>query len=119
MLTATELGVSDEDLARRVLVRARTIAPCLDSLEGEAKLNAIAILKGVISEIPAAGTRRVKSKARNGTSITYESFGAAFGAEEISNLRSLCGATTGLGLPVGSFPAAGVFAGIWPEEKYT
>lgn len=118
MLVATDLGVSDEDLARRVLVRARNIAPCLDSLDGEAKLNAIAILKGVIAEIPAAGTRRVRSKARNGTSITYESFGGAFGVEEISDLRSLCGAASVPGLPIGSFPAAGVFAGVWPEETY-
>ncbi|MCG2921534.1 hypothetical protein KZ305_25960, partial [Escherichia coli] len=60
---------SDEDLGRRVLVRARIIAPCLDTLdpESESGKDAISILKGVIAALPSAGFERAKSFSRNGT----------------------------------------------------
>lgn len=51
MIALNEIS-SDDSLARRVLVRARSIAPCLDTLEGEPRLDAIAILTGVVAEIP-------------------------------------------------------------------
>jgi len=110
---------SDNDLARRVLVRARDIAPCIDSLDDESTKDAIAILKGVVAEIPPAGTRRVRSRGRNGTSITYADFSSAFSDEDVRDLRSLCkSASSGAG-PVGSFPKSSSFAGIWPEGKYS
>lgn len=124
MLTPTDLG-GDENLARRVLVRARSIAPCIDSLtdgpgddDPKPKSDAIAILKGVIAEIPAAGSRRVRSKSRNGTSITYADIASAFTADDVAALRSLCSAVTS-GLPVGSFPTSRPVGRVWPEGDYT
>lgn len=117
-ITPDEIS-TDDDLARRVLVRARSIAPCIDSFAdgSESKKDAIAILKGVIAEIPSAGSRRVRSKSRNGTSISYIDIGGAFSSDDVSGLRSLCSAVPAGG-PVGSFPAARAFEGIWPEEAY-
>jgi len=113
---------SDEDLARRVLVRARNIAPCIDSFadDSEEQKDAIAILKGVIAEIPAAGSRRVRSKSRNGTSISYNDIGGAFTSDDVTALQSLCSTVGGPADPVGSFPTSRPFATVWPElEDYT
>lgn len=114
-ITHVQIG-DDENLARRVLVRARSIAPCIDTLadDSEEQKDAIAILKGVYAEVPPAGSRRVRSKSRNGTSITYGDISAAFTDDDISALRSLCSSTPA-GLPVGSFPEGGVFENTWPE----
>ena len=111
---------TDTDLARRILVRARSIAPCLNSLlDGDdRKLDAIAILKGVIAEVPAPGARRVKSRGRNGTSISYNDPGGAFSDDDIMSLRSLCDVASA-GLPVGSFPKARAFGREWAEGEYS
>ncbi|TFD47574.1 hypothetical protein E3T46_17415 [Cryobacterium sp. Hh11] len=111
---------TDTDLARRILVRARSIAPCLNSLlDGDdRKLDAIAILKGVIAEVPAPGARRVKSRGRNGTSISYNDPGGAFSDDDIMSLRSLCDVAA-VGLPVGSFPKARAFGNEWREGEYS
>jgi len=114
MITPDQVS-TDEDLARRVLVRARSIAPGIDALEGEPRLDAIAILKGVIAEIPAAGSRRVRSRARNGTSVSYNDVGSAFTGDDIAGLRALCGVEP-VALPVGSFPTGRPFKDVWPEE---
>lgn len=120
-ITHEQLG-SDENLARRVLVRARNIAPCIDSFadDSEEQKDAIAILKGVIAEIPAAGSRRVRSKSRNGTSISYTDIGGAFTPDDVSALRSLCSSNVGPGDPIGSFPTSRPFGYVWPEpEEYS
>lgn len=114
MIALNEIS-SDDSLARRVLVRARSIAPCLDTLEGEPRLDAIAILTGVVAEIPAAGSRRVRSRSRNGTSVSYTDVGAAFTSDDILGLRALCSIQP-VGLPIGSFPIEQPFSGVWPEE---
>lgn len=112
---------TDEDTARRVLVRARGIAPCLDSLDGEAKQDAIAILKGVVAELPAPGTRGTRSMSRDGSSITYADIASAFSSDDIAALRSLCEATAGARapLPIGAFPAETVSDHVWPQGRYT
>lgn len=118
MITHTDLTGVDEDLARRVLVLARSIAPCIDAFTAasEEGKNAIAILKGVIAEIPAAGSRRTKSMSRNGTSITLADIGSAFDDDSRAALRTLCSAATPSGLPVGSFPTPDyTVASQWPE----
>lgn len=113
---------AEENLARRVLVRARVIAPCVldfdpDSDEGQ---NAIAILMGVIAEIPAAGSRRTKSIARNGTSMSLETaISSAFDGDATISLRSLCGAERPRALPLGSFPATSPIGRVWPEGEYS
>ena len=115
----SDLG-ADEDLGRRILVRARIIAPCLDSFAdgSEEKRDAIAILKGVIAELPDPGSRRAKSLSRNGTSISYTEIQSAFDADAVESLRSLCGRVSA-GAPVGSFPTDRPLARVWREGPYT
>ena len=108
----------DENLARRILVRARSIAPGLDSIEGEPRFDAIAILKNVVAEVPPPGAGRVKSRGRNGTTISYNDPRGAFTDDDIASLRSLVGASSG-GLPVGSFPEARAFGREWAEGPYS
>lgn len=112
---------SDEDLGRRVLVRARIIAPCLDSLDAgnDTGKDAIAILKGVIAALPAAGYERAKSFSRNGTAMTWREIDAAFSEDARVSLQSLCGANNASGLPRGHFPKARPLARVWPEGEYT
>lgn len=120
MITHTDLGV-DEDLGRRILVRARVIAPCIDSFadDSEEKKNAVAILKGVIAELPEPGARRARSMSRNGTAITFADIVRAFDVDAEESLRSLCGVSARGGLPVGSFPKDSAIANLWPEGAYT
>lgn len=112
---------TDEDLGRRVLVRAGIIAPCLATLdpETEAGKNAIAILKGVIAELPAAGSRRTRALSRNGTSMSFAAIDAAFDADARLSLQAICGVATGGALPAGHFPKARPLRGIWPDEEYS
>lgn len=119
-ITPGDIG-GEEDLARRILVKARDIAPCIDSFDPESETgkDAIAILKGVIAEIPAAGSRRTRSLSRNGTSMSFAEIASAFDEDAISSLRSLCGAKPSNGQPRGSFPTARPLANTWPDGGYT
>lgn len=116
MINPTALG-TDEDLARRVLVRARSIAPCIDSFadDSEQQKDVLAVLRAVIAEIPAPGSGRIRSKSRNGTSVSYADPGSWFSVDDVAALRSLCNAPVG-GLPVGDFPADRPISAIWPER---
>lgn len=117
MINWDDLKGVTEDVARRVLVRARSIAPGVDLLEGEPKKNALAILRGVAAEIPDPGSRRVRKLSRNGTSMDFDPVGDAFTAQDIADLRALCAASpTPVGLPVGSFPKGRPVGRVWPEE---
>ena len=119
MITPTDLG-GDEALARRVLIRAQNIAPCIHSFaeESEDKKNVLAILRGVLAEVPAPGSRRMRSLSRNGTAVTYEAIESAFSDEDITALRSLCGASVTSGQPQASFPVDTLFERLWPGERY-
>lgn len=122
MMAITHADISsDEDLGRRVLVRASIIAPCLGGLnpDSEPGKNAIAILKGVIAEIPAAGSRRTRSLSRNGTSMSVDVIDAAFDSDSRLSLRSLCGQASTAGLPRGRFPKDRPLGRVWPEGKYS
>jgi hypothetical protein len=118
MIAPSDLS-GDPDTARRLIAAARSIAPCLDSLTGEPRLDAIAILKGVLAEVPAAGTGRMRSQSRNGTSVTWADFTSAFTADDRSSLRALCSTSAAsAGTPVGHFPVSTVACRIWPPEEY-
>lgn len=119
-ITPTDIG-GDEDTARRLLVLARSIAPCIDSFPdgSEEQKDAVAILKGVLAEQPAAGSRRTRSLSRNGTSMSFTDVDSAFDADSRQALRSLCGSVTSGGMPKGSFPKARPFANVWPEGEYS
>lgn len=118
MITPNDIS-PDEDLARRVLARARSIAPGIDSIpdDDDRRVTVIAILRGVVAEIPPKGSRRVRSRSRNGTSISYGDIGGAFSDDDIASLRSEC-RVPAAGLPLGSFPKARAFGRVWPEEEY-
>lgn len=118
-ITKEDLGVSDDDLRRRIMVTARRIAPCIDTFldDSEDKANAVAILKGVVAELPEAGSRRVRSLGRNGTTMSFD-VEAAFTSDIRADLESLCAAAP-LGLPEGSFPVDTLFERLWPGERYT
>ena len=115
MITPDELGV-DEDVARRILVAARSIAPCIDSFEDESeqKKNALAILRGVAAEAPAAGSRRVKDQSIGSARVAYWD-AETWSAQDRAGLRSLCTASAPTGLPRGSFPLERPVSRLWPE----
>lgn len=120
-ITNEDLGVSDDDLRRRIMVTARRIAPCIDTFPdgSEDKANAVAILKGVIEELPKPGSRNIKSQSVNNASVTYRDVATAFEGDAEASLRSLCEAPAVLGLPMGSFPTDTVLDGLWPEGPYS
>lgn len=119
-ITPDDLG-GDEDTARRVLIQARTIAPCIDSFvaDSEPWKNARAVLRGVLAELPTPGSARTRSMSRNGTSITFGEIRSAFAGDPTTQLRALCGATSSAGHSVGSFPVTRAFDRVWPEGPYS
>lgn len=123
MAITHDLIGSDEDLARRILVRTRDVAPCVLGFDKESEdgKNALAILKGVYARAAVVGTGAVASKGRNGTSISYRDIKSAFSLDDLDGLRSLCSASpsTVPGLPRGSFPKDRPLANTWPEGSYT
>lgn len=113
---------SDEDLARRVLALALSIAPCVAAFpdESEERATAIAILKGVAVEVAgeasARGSRRVRSQAVGTARVSYD-VGSAFTDDDRDSLRALCAAAAApVALPVGSFPKGRPISAVWPEE---
>jgi hypothetical protein len=120
VILPTDLAAASEDLARRIIVLARSIAPCLDTLEDGAgegdpkpKSEAIAILKGVAADVRMRG---VKSQASGSSRVEYIVNGSSFSADDRASLRSLC-ATSTAGLPVGSFPKPSpAVMRLFPEE---
>jgi len=117
-ITPEDLGV-DEDLARRVLIHARIIAPCLDTLadDSEAKKDALAILRGIVADVGGRGSRFVRSQGVLGASVSYERAASYFEPADRAGLQSLCGITpTASVLPRASFPRPGLVTKIWPER---
>lgn len=124
MIKPSDITGVDEDLARRVIAAARTIAPCLDSLvDGvdedapKPKSDAIAILRGVAREGQSRGSRLVKSQRIGPASVEYTSADSWFSTDDRNSLRSLCAFVSSAGLPLGHFPAPSTaIAGLWPER---
>lgn len=115
MITHEQIG-TDEDLAREVLVIARDIAPCLDSLTGEDEKNALAILRRVYKDIAGRGARFVKSQSSGSSSVTYTGIESAFDGQPRRALRALCASEPASGHSVGSFPLDRPVARIWRER---
>ncbi len=120
MIDPQDLGIPDTVLARRVLAHARTtIAPGLDSLEGDALEDAVAILSGVATEAMGRGSRSVTSQSVGTAKVSYGAAASWFSADDAAALRALCQQTPAVdaGHPVGRFPAATrAFRHMWPEE---
>lgn len=115
-ITFSDLGVS-EDLGRRILVVARSIAPCLNTLEGEDQKDAIAILKGVAGEAKGRGSRHVANERIGPAAVTWREVKSWFAADDINGLRALCGADAPAPLPLGSFPKPSrVVSRLFPDD---
>lgn len=116
MIDATDLTGVDADLALRIIAVARTIAPCLDNLDGVPKATAIAILKSIAKEARSRGSRNIRRQAVGPASIEYTSSDSWFSDDDRASLRSLCGTAMSSGDPIGSFPRPGVVNRMWPED---
>lgn len=117
-ITPEDLDGFSEDLARRVLVVARSIAPCLDNLIGERRAEAIAILKGVAQGAQLRADRSVQSQGVGSARVTYGPTSSWFFQDDRDALKALCPAVDTSGHPVGRFPAPDkMLSRIWPEER--
>lgn len=123
-VTPQQLG-PDTNLARRILIEARRLAPWLRTAgEGsELQADVLAILDGVYKRAKDIGTGVVASKSRNGTSQSLRDIRSAFFSEDVRNLRSLDPAATDApargALPVGSFPTDRPLSRLFPEGPYS
>jgi len=116
-LTHDKIG-TDENLAREVLVVARSIAPCIASFadNSEEQKDAIAILKRVFEEVKARGSRLVRAQRVGTASVDYLAVRSAFEGDATRALKALCAEAGIGGLPVGSFPPpSDAVANMWPE----
>lgn len=120
MITPNDITGADENVARRLLVAARSIAPCISSFPdgSEEKKDAIAILLGVLADAPTAGSRRVRAQRIGSASVDYWN-ADTWMPEDRSALRSLCSAASPGGSPLGSFPEARPIDRVWPEGRYS
>lgn len=122
-ITPDDLDPIDEDLARRVLIRARAIAPGILTVaaESELKKDAVAILKAVARRAGEVGSGAVSSKGRNGTTISFRDIKSAFALDDINGLRDIFAGpeVARHGLPRGSFPIARPLEHVWPEGPYS
>lgn len=116
MIDKSDLTGVEETLALRVIATARTIAPCLNTLEGDDRLTAIAILRGVAAEAKSRGARHVRGQAVGPARVDYGPAESWFFADDRASLRALCGAAASGG-PIGSFPTGSLVARLWPEER--
>lgn len=110
MITPEDLG-GDVELARRVIIYARSLAPCLHELIDDGKQDAISILKGAsasLAGIVKVRSSAVKSRSAGDWTLSYFSdseLGSVFTGDDRSALRALCPVVAGSGLgPIGSFP---------------
>lgn len=117
-ITHSKVG-TDEDLAREILVNARAIAPCIFTFddESEEQKDALAILRRVYRDVAARGSRSVATQRIGTAAVGYDTaVKSAFQGDPGRNLRSLCGAASDAGMPIGSFPSARPLTRLWPES---
>lgn len=116
MITPDDITGADENVARRLIIAARSIAPCIDTFadDSEEKKNAIAILLGVLADAPEPGTRRVRAQRIGSASVDYWNADTWL-PEDRASLRSLCAAASAGGSPRGSFPEERPLSRLWPE----
>lgn len=117
-IIAAELSC-DEDLGRRVLLYASSVAPCLQSLDGERREDAVAVLRSIAADIESAPGYRVKSRTRGEWTTTYFSdteITSIISAADRDALKMLCGGARLAGSPRGQFPAPHLpLLHMWPE----
>jgi len=119
VIAPNDLTGVDEDLARRILVTARSIAPCLDTLDdadpSEPRSAALAILKGVAKN--GGNPHGIKSQRVGPAAVEYNA-SSWWSDDDRAALRSLCVAPDPLpGMPVGSVPKTSqVVSRMFPED---
>jgi hypothetical protein len=115
VITPNKVG-ADEDLARELLIMARSIAPCISSFpdDSEEQKDALAILKRVYLECEDRGSRNVKAERTGPGSVDWV-VRSAFDGDPRTALRALCAAASTAGQPVGSFPVERPIERLWPE----
>lgn len=117
MIQPSDLEGVPETTARRVLATARSIAPCIATIEGEPRLDAIAILQALAADGISRGSRHVRSQRVGPAGVEYRDVGSWFSEDDKSALRALCSITGSPRDPSGSFPAASrTVSELWPEE---
>jgi hypothetical protein len=116
MITPEDLPGVDESLARRIIVVARSIAPCIDTLEGESRLDALAILNGVVDTVGDRGSLHILSERAGTVGVSYSTVRSWFQPDDKAGLRALCGGPVHAG-PIGDFPARRIYTNIWPEDE--
>lgn len=109
---------TDEELGREIIVVARDIAPCLDSLVDEARKDAVAILTRIVADVTLRGSRMVKAQRIGPASVDYADVRSAFAGQPTRALRALCASasTAVQAAPRGSFPINRPVSRIWPER---
>lgn len=120
MITASDLTGTDEKIATRTLIYARTsIAPRLNLLTGQDRDDAIAILTGVALAAAARAPRDLASQSVGTARIAYRDAGSWFTDEDKNALVALAGYPVGAtGHPVGVFPGASrLVERIFGEEE--
>lgn len=107
---------NDEDLARSILMDARSVAPCIDAFESgtEEYANTLAVLRRAAKEAEERGSRLIESHTAGRTNVKYAT-GSDLSEKDLTRLRSLCGAASAGAGPVGSFPEDRPLSRIWPE----
>lgn len=109
---------TDEDLGLRILAYTEPIAPCLQTLAEDSleRKKAVALLKGIATEIRVRGPRVVKSQAVGPARVDYVPVSSVITDDDRAALRALCGASVSpSAAPRGSFPLERPISGIWPE----
>lgn len=122
MIKPEDLSGVEANLARTLIVMARTIAPCLDSLvdgggddDPKPRSEAIAILLQVAKRASYTG---VKMQQTGPSRVEYVVTPSTFTSDDRTMLRSLCNANSiAAALPLGSFPdPSPVVSRLFPEE---
>lgn len=118
LISPDQVG-ADEDLARELIIMARSIAPCISTFayDSEEYMTAIAIIKRVYVEAEDRGSRNVKSE-RTGPGAVEWVVRSAFDGDPRTSLRALCLAAcqpVAAGQPLGSFPVEQPIQRLWPE----
>ncbi|APZ81758.1 hypothetical protein NCPPB3778_8 [Rathayibacter phage NCPPB3778] len=118
MISHSDVG-PDEFLARQILVLAKSIAPCLSSIDdtSEEAADAVSILRRVYSNATQRGPGYIKSQRIGSASVEYGDLSSMFDSDSRAALKAVCSQwqTNAAGLSMGAFPLERPIAQIWPE----
>jgi hypothetical protein len=119
MVSAADLSGIEEQLALRVFAGARSIAPCIASIDplSDEGREVLALLRGIAADADmlAPGDRLVASEKSGTQSVTYST--SWYSVDDRTVLRSYCtGSASTSGGSIGVFPTARPIVKLWPED---